>query len=149
MAWSYDPTLASGKDRVRWLVGDTDANDPLIKDEEILFALIENPRLYRAAALVCRATSARLMRELTLVGSAGSIELDAQRQAEKFARLADEYDAQAVARGGAGIYAGGISRSDVRSQTADGDRVAPGFTITLHRSRLLESSPLVGVTDES
>ena len=40
MTWNYsgDPSLSS-RDAVRFLIGDTDPNDPLVTDEEIAYAL--------------------------------------------------------------------------------------------------------------
>jgi len=57
MAWTYDPddmntTTAEGrKNSVRFLIGDTDSGDPLVQDEEIVFALAQSSDfLYEAAA---------------------------------------------------------------------------------------------------
>jgi hypothetical protein len=52
MTWTYsaDPT-SSKKDAVRWLIGDTNPDAPLIQDEEIKFNLMEmNDEIYRSAA---------------------------------------------------------------------------------------------------
>ena len=52
MTWTYsaDPT-SSQKDAIRWLVGDTNPDTPLVQDEEIAFNLMEmNYEIYRAAA---------------------------------------------------------------------------------------------------
>ncbi len=35
MSWSYDITLGSAKDRIRFLIGDTDEAEALFSDEEI------------------------------------------------------------------------------------------------------------------
>lgn len=142
MAWSYDESLAADKDRVRWLIGDTQDSDPLVQDEEIDFALFANSNVYGAAAIACRAVAARLARELTLVGSAGSIALDAQEQSKRFLAMAVEYETRASSSGlTAGVYAGGISINDKRSQETSADRVRPGFTVNLHRSQLVPPSP--------
>ena len=37
MAFTYNPALASEADQVRLLLGDTNAADPLLSDEEIAF----------------------------------------------------------------------------------------------------------------
>jgi len=129
--------LTTTKDQVRFLVGDTDSNDGLIADEEINFALIENPNIYLAGAMVADAVSARLARELTLKGSAGSIELDAQAQSKAFADLAIKLRARAAMTGGAGVFAGGISKSDKQTRADDEDRVKPGFSSHLHRFKPL------------
>lgn len=56
MSWTYsaDPT-SSNKDAVRWLVGDTNPDAPLVQDEEINFCLMEfNGEIYRAASVTAR-----------------------------------------------------------------------------------------------
>lgn len=55
MSWSYDATqLASSiKDQVRLLIGDTNAQDPLIEDEELLFYVDQHPDDTNRAALAC------------------------------------------------------------------------------------------------
>jgi hypothetical protein len=61
MTWTYsaDPT-SSNKDAVRYLIGDTNADDPLLQDEEINFNLLEvNNNIYRAAANSCENLAAR------------------------------------------------------------------------------------------
>jgi len=134
MAWSYDPNLSSTRDQVRFLVGDTDTNDQLVQNEEITFALLDNPNIYRAAATVARAIAARLAREVTLVGSPGGIELDAQKQSQRFTDLAKELELKAKTSGAVRMFAGGISKSDKDARASDGDRVQGAFTVDLHRS---------------
>ena len=61
--WSYsaNPT-SSNKDAVRFLIGDTNPDDPLLQDEEIYFNLLEmNNNIYRAAANSCENLAARFV----------------------------------------------------------------------------------------
>src|SRR5262245_26276804 len=134
MAWTYNASMPTDKDKVRWLVGDTDENDPLVQNEEIEFALtLESNDVYKAGATVCRAFSARLRRELTLDPSPGSVSLDSQKQADGFLDLAAKLDAKAATGAGgaaAGVFAGGISRRDKQTRSDDSDRVQPAFDVT-------------------
>lgn len=132
MAWTYDPSLPTDKDKVRFLVGDTDDRDAVIEDGEIAFLLSEHSNVYSAAAACCRAIAARLRRDLTLNPAAGSVSLDPQVQAEGFMKLATELDARALTSGGGGIFAGGISVAGKRSEELRSDRVAPAFTVNRH-----------------
>ena len=50
MAWTYDPALATDADRVRLLIGDTNAADPLLSDEEIAAMLTQEGGITEAAA---------------------------------------------------------------------------------------------------
>lgn len=57
MTWSFDESLATAKDRVRDLIGDVDANNPILSDESISVFLSggtdeqANERLAAASAL--------------------------------------------------------------------------------------------------
>jgi hypothetical protein len=65
MSWTYsqDPTN-SAKDAVRYLIGDTIQEEPLVQDEEINFNLMEvNNEYYRAAANTCISISATFARQ--------------------------------------------------------------------------------------
>jgi len=54
---SYDPSLTTNKDRVRWLIGDTSnvTATELSKDEEIQWAITQEANIYMAAASVAMA----------------------------------------------------------------------------------------------
>jgi len=63
MSWSYDDPGLSPKDAVRFYCGDTDENDPLITDEEILFVLKKTQyHVEEIAAQVCEAIAAKFSR---------------------------------------------------------------------------------------
>lgn len=53
MAATYDPTLPTDMDWVRFLCGDRDVDSPGIQDEEIFALLEEEPNKYFAAAAAC------------------------------------------------------------------------------------------------
>jgi len=145
LGWTYDSDLPTDKDRVRFLIGDTDANDPIMQDGEINYVLTVHANVNRAAAACCRAIAAKLRRELTLNPAAGSISLDPQKQADGFIDLANELEQQALTSGGAGIFGGGISKTSKAAQESSSDRVKPAFTVDTHHvsspvdSRLMES----------
>jgi len=133
MGWTYDSDLPTAKDKVRFMVGDVERGDQLIEDGEINFALASTGNnLHKAAAVCCRAMSARLRRELTLNPAAGSLSLDSQVQADGFLELAEKFEREALLSGGAGIFAGGISKAGKRSVEQDRDRVLPAFTANRH-----------------
>lgn len=136
MAWSYDDNLPTPKDWVRFLIGDTDASDPIMQDGEINGILTVHTDVHRAAAASCRAIAAKLRRELTLNPAAGSVSLDPQVQADGFIDLANELDKQALTAGGAGVWAGGISRTAKATEVSRSDRVQPAFTVEKHHVSL-------------
>ena len=55
MSWTYSMNPGSSpKDTVRFLIGDTNPDSPLVQDEEIQFNLAEvNNEVYRAASNTC------------------------------------------------------------------------------------------------
>jgi hypothetical protein len=130
MAWSYNPAdlATSKKDAVRYLVRDTNENDPLIEDEEITFTLSEEGQnIYRAAAQVCLTIAAELGRQLSLKGK---VALDAKEQHDNYMKLAAKYERKAAT--GAAPFAGGISVADKSTRERDADRTPAGFTRDLH-----------------
>jgi len=56
---SYDPTLPTDKDWVRFMAGDRDISRALLDDGEIYGLLREFPNKYLAAAQACEAILAR------------------------------------------------------------------------------------------
>lgn len=66
MAATYDPTLTTDMDRVRFLIGDTDVgtsdatNNAVAQDEEILWALTQEQNVYMAGGAVALAVGRRL-----------------------------------------------------------------------------------------
>lgn len=86
--YSGDPT-ASILDEIRFMVGDTDANNPLLQNEEICFALrkFEN-EIYQASIYLCRRI---LIAASSLVDSMSGLESvrGSQIQAQFKNRIAD------------------------------------------------------------
>src|SRR4051812_24844476 len=122
MTWSYDPsTLTSNRtNQVRFLVGDTEVTDPLVQNEEIVFALTQRGSIYGAASIVCRTIAAKFSR------LADTVDRDLRdalsSKAKAYAMRANEYEVQAKARSGGMPYAGGISIADKVQQDLDLDR---------------------------
>jgi len=127
MTWSYDPsTLATNTtNQVRFLVGDTEETDPLVQNEEIVFALSQRSSIYGAASIVCRTIAAKFSR------LADTVDRDLRdalsSKAKAYAMRAQEYDTQAKGRSGVMPYAGGISIADKVAQELNLDRVPPSF----------------------
>lgn len=137
MSWSYDSSLSTARDHVRFLIQDTDTNDQLVSNEEISTTLTENgSNKYRAAAALCRSIALLVGRRPHVKESHGS--LSSQEQYEHWMALAKEYDSKAAVSGsssvGAGVYAGGISVADIDSRRADTDRPSSAFSTDLHNA---------------
>lgn len=53
MAWSFNASLSTDKDWVRFLIGDTDTNAELVADETIEAILTAEMNVYMAGAEIC------------------------------------------------------------------------------------------------
>jgi len=135
MAWTYDETnlvktTAAGRlNVVRLLIGDTDTNDQLIKNEEITFALSEaNDNVYFAGAWSASSIAAQFARRV-------DTKLDGALSAQ-YSDLAKQYKAlsndlreqgQKYSMTSASIRAGGISKAVIDVNRALTDRPDPAF----------------------
>lgn len=137
MSWSYsatdlNTTTASGRlNSVRLLVGDTDTTDQLVQNEEINFALGQTgDNVYYAAAWICRAIAAKFSR-LVDTTLDGALSAKYSSKAKQYQQLAVQVENQGKKTSGKafGVFAGGISISDMVVVNEDIDRVKPAFTI--------------------
>jgi len=124
VAWSYsgDPS-SSDRDRVRFLVGDTDALEPQIQNEEIDHLLAQGGGAELAAVHAAEALAAKYARRVS--GSAGGISRSSSDLVEHYMTLARRLRAE-LAQFGA-PYAGGLSEAEKASDRADSDLVQPAF----------------------
>lgn len=127
MTWSYNIALATEKDRVRFLAGDTDTADQQVSDEEIAGLLSLYGGAHRTAAAICRHLAARLGRYADT--QIGQLRVSLSARARGFADRADELEAQAAVVGSVPVpYAGGLSIADKQAREDNTDRVRPLFT---------------------
>lgn len=124
MAWSYsgDPT-SNEKDAVRFLIGDTDAADPLVADEEIVYALSVTSSPIAASVVVLRSLASRYARYADK--QVGDLRIALSQKAEAFRKLAeelgDEETSGALSSFG-GPVATGTRVSEVEDALRDTDR---------------------------
>ena len=126
MTWTYTaPT--TDRDKVRFLVGDTDTTDQLVTDEEIAYVLTTRTNLHLAAADVCEAIAAKSSRKADT--SNGTLSVSASQRAAAYATRAQELRARANALGAPAFFAGGQTVSGKDDLSADGDAVQPAFRV--------------------
>lgn len=121
MAWTYDDTdlttaTASGRlNSTRLLLGDTDINEPLTQDSEVVFALSESgDNVYKAASWLARSLASRYSREVN-VELDGILTVDYSTLAANFTKLADQLEYQAKTNSAKlGVYAGGLPSATSR-----------------------------------
>src|SRR5688572_3442242 len=129
MTFTYDPGLATDRDRVRFLIGDTVA-PAIVQDEEITGILTMQSGVYSSAAAICRSLAARYSRLADIARD--DVRKSQSQIAKAFADRARDLETQASSVVGGTLipvpYAGGISISDKDAQLDDTDRVVPIFT---------------------
>lgn len=93
MSWSYNSNLATDKDKVRLLVGDTDTTDQLLQDEEINYLLTETGNVLLAASRAAKAIAAKFSRQANK--TVGDLRIDLSQKAEAYHKLADNLEQRA------------------------------------------------------
>lgn len=130
MAWTYSGNPATNsKDKVRWLTGDTRTAEQLASDEEIAYALTQEPNVYLAAALVCEAIAARFARDES-VSATGTSFSRGGRATEYQARADSLRKRKRVSK--TRPTAGGIEQSEKDTAAADISLVARTFRTGMH-----------------
>lgn len=132
--WSYDPTdlnttTSSGRlNAVRLLIGDTDTNEQLLQNEEITFTLSENSEnVYLAASLSARNISGKFARLVTTKLD-GALSAEYSSKTAQYDMLADHLKQLGRSNGGIlGVYAGGITITQIDTAKADLNRVGSAF----------------------
>src|SRR5213596_1423348 len=115
LVFTYNPALATSLDKVRWLIGDTDPEEPLLDDREINKAVVDNAVVdvanasdneleaakYRAAIVCCMGIASKFARQTdTAVDLNQSIKLGDRYT--HYVKLAGELQAQLPFFGGFG-----------------------------------------------
>lgn len=127
MAWTYtgDPG-ASARDAVRFLIGDTDKEDQLLLDGEILWILgMYNNAPLNAALRCCEFIAAKFSRLAD--EQVGRVSIKFSQKAKAYLALRTEL-VNRMASEDMNAYAGGISESDIQLVNANKDRIRPDFT---------------------
>jgi hypothetical protein len=129
VTWNYSGDPAdSDRDSVRFLVGDTCPEEPLVQDEEIAYALSRFPKVELASALVLRTLAAKLSRQVT--SRVGEISENCSDLAKAYSDRAKELDPGGIVTSEGLLVLpsfGGLSLSEKETLDADTDAVQPAF----------------------
>ncbi len=122
MGWNYSGNpAASDKDAVRFLIQDTQANRPLLQDEEIAWLLTQEANGFTAAAMCCDILVARGGAVSSKHVGPLSLTYDPKFYLELAATLRSRGLAYQVP------YIGGISIADKQINDTNPDAVSPRF----------------------
>ena len=135
MSFSYDEnnlTTSSVNGRlnvVRLLIGDTDSADPLVQDEEVIFALGQaSNNVYYAGSWVANSIASKFARMVnTKLDGALSSDYDGLTAKYKALSAHLRQEGQRYSGTSLGISAGGISKVAMQSAREESDRVQPKF----------------------
>jgi len=129
MTWTYSGNPAdSDRDKVRFLVFDTDTNEQLLSNEEIAWLLSEQTNVYLAAANAAEAIAAKFAKDITR--SAVGLSANVGNRAQFYLELAEKLRNQVgTTNKRAEVFAGGLSISGKDSLDSDSDAIQPGFKI--------------------
>lgn len=123
MSWTYQFPIATDRDKVRLLIGDTDDDDKQLADEELDFFIAENANVYTAGSRACNALAARYARKADK--KMGDLSIAMEKISSHYRDLAEELFAR-----GAGSYsvpsAGGVEVTDRNANQQD-TSVTHGF----------------------
>ena len=103
MGYTYDPTLPTDQDYVRFLIGDTDVTVYEVEDEEIAAILVREPDVLSAACLIAisrMAAAAKALKAATMK-QVGRLKIEELR--DEVARWKDVCDALRDAQSETGI----------------------------------------------
>tara|TARA_A100001391_G_scaffold70347_3_gene44940 strand:- start:1682 stop:2125 length:444 start_codon:yes stop_codon:yes gene_type:complete len=129
MTWTYSGDPANNdRDKVRFLVFDTDTNEQLLSDEEIAWLLSEQTNVYLAAANAAEVIAAKFAKDISR--SVVGISATPGGRAEFYLELAEKLRNQiGTTNKRAEVFAGGLTISGKESLDGDTDAVQPGFKI--------------------
>ena len=130
MSATYDPTLGTAKDSVRFRLGDTNvtpASNALLSDEEIAALLSANGNsAIRATIAATRGILARYARMVT--ASVGDESAQFSDLTTHYRHLLKDLQRELAQSGAsAPIFAGGISITDMAAREQDRDRTVGAF----------------------
>lgn len=134
MTFSFDPTLASDEDKVRFHLGDTVDAGHLLEDETITAMISTTGDVGRAAALLARGIANSFARKVDK--EIGKTKLAMSQAYRAWCEVADRLEANGGALDGTGsmvaapMHVGGISESE-RTDLASGDEdtIQPSFSV--------------------
>ena len=117
MSWTYTDPNTSDRDKIRFLIGDTDSTDPLLSDEEIAFTLAEaGGSVYQAGHDSCYAIAAKFSR-MAQSKSVGDLSISYADRAAAYAAQAERLLELGARREPPSVWVapGSLLRADART----------------------------------
>lgn len=128
MSWTYDPALSAARDRVRFMVGDTDSTDEQLQNEEIDYLLTTEVSETSAAIAACQALIAKYSRRVDR--QVGSLKISSSKLVDHYTALVETLSVAAARRGVP--TAGGVYQSEKDAAAASDALVQPAIRRGIH-----------------
>lgn len=144
MTFTYDPELATSKDKVRFRIGDTDSSfaaQQRLEDEEIE-ATVADTTFPEAMARCAEALAAKFMR-MADSKQAASLKVSYASRVQNLIDLAARIRSGAESTALAEIILTGTTKTELDESAADTDLIQPGFRLGQFDNPEAISSPLV------
>lgn len=125
MSFAYSTSLATNKDKVRFRIGDTDSNRPLLSDEEINAVLTSKPSVLPASIECVDAILAKIARDVDR--NAAGITSSRSQAYNHYLELRKKLEREMVTE--SEMFVGGLSKAAKQGFEADSDFVKPSFDI--------------------
>lgn len=122
MSWSYDENLTTDRDNVRFLIGDTDCDNPLLSDQEINALVTAAGSVNAAAVAALRHLAAVYRRRPDRI--VGDLRITYGELAQAFTDRADELESDSI---NASPWTALASKTEHDLAAASTDRIVPDF----------------------
>jgi hypothetical protein len=136
MSWTYVDPTKNPRDAVRLLIGDTNSKDQLLLDIEIEYFLAQYTNaVLQTSIRCCEAIWAKFSRMAD--EAAGPVKINYSQKAKGAQAMMDSLRRRLAIDGDLTAYAGGLSKADKQTTSADTDRVKPDFSKHMMENNLV------------
>lgn len=132
MTATYDQNMLLARDRVRFRLGDTDVEDPLLSNEEIEAVLSENSDQEDETIIqLAEHLAAKFARRVTM--SVDGLSISYSDLSKRYSEMATKLKAQMSEQAGIGVpVVPGLSISEMDGVDANTDRPPSQFRVGMH-----------------
>ncbi len=132
MGFTFDPALATDKDKVRFKIGDTEDTAPAVEDETITALLSGGSSVLSASIDITRALIAKYSRLVDK--EIGPLRIDHSDRVKNYQRLLNELQEERDRDQTPGVYAGGYLKSVRDANDEDDDVIQLLVEIDMHKN---------------
>lgn len=131
MGTNYDLPIVKDRDKVRFLIGDTNMDRPFLEDDEIAHSLsLGSDNILRSSAYACDAIAAKLIRDNSI--SVQGITISRSLSADGFKNLAREYRKRASTK--SSLFTMKV-KADKTAYENDAGLIKPDFRKEMHDNK--------------